>query len=204
MRRLTIGLTGTLGAGKSTALTVLAGLGARTASADAVAHRLSRPGGSIAKAVRRLFGREYLAADGSVNRSAVAKKVFASPHARRRLERATHPLIISELRREAAKGSAPVAVVDVPLLFEAGLHQEFDVTVAVTAPKAQALRRVRSRDGMLPAEASRRMLAQWPAARKTAAADVVWRNDGTRTDFVKLVKQYYRAWDLIARSAPKR
>ncbi len=204
MRKLRVGLTGTLGAGKSTALAALARLGAATVSADSVAHRLSGPGGRISRAVFREFGAPYLTADGSVDRPALAGLVFRDPNARRRLERATHPLIAAELRREASRSKNRVAVVDVPLLFEAGLEHEFDVTVAVTAPKSHALRRVRARDGMRPAEAARRMRAQWPAARKEAAADVVWRNSGSRADFVKLVRQYYRAWDLIASRAPNR
>lgn len=204
MRRLLIGLTGTLGAGKSTALAELARLGALVASADAVARRLSGPMGKLSRAVLREFGAPYLAADGSVDRPALARRVFRDPEARRRLERATHPLITAELKRELARGRSRVAVVDAPLLFEAGLEGEFDLTVAVTAPKAHALRRVRARDGLRPSEALRRMSAQWPSARKEAAADVVWRNAGRRLDFVKLVRQYYRAWELIASSAQNR
>ncbi|MBI4425035.1 MAG: dephospho-CoA kinase [Elusimicrobia bacterium] len=204
MRKLRVGLTGTLGAGKSTALRELARLGASTASADEAAHRLSRPGGRISRAVLRAFGAPYLTKDGAVDRPALARLVFGNPAARRRLERLTHPLIIAELRREAARGAGPVAVIDAPLLFEAGMAKEFDVTVSVSAPKARALERLRARDGMTPAQAARRMRAQWPQTRKEAAADVVWRNAGRRSDFVKLVRQYYRAWDLIARSAQNR
>lgn len=203
-RPILVGLTGILGAGKSTALAELARLGATTASADEAAHDLSGPGGKISRKVLRLFGAPYLSADGSVDRSAVARRVFADPAARRRLEKATHPLIMREVRRRLAAGRSPVAVVDAPLLFEAGLEREFDVTVAVTAPKAAALRRVRARGGLARGQALARMSAQWSAARKEEAADVAWRNSGRLTDFLKEVRRYYRAWELIARTAPPR
>lgn len=199
MRPLLVGLTGTLGAGKSTATTELARLGAATASADEAAHALSAPGGGISRAVKRLFGPRYLRRDGSVDRAAVAERVFADAAARRRLEAATHPLILREVRRKLSRRHGAVAVVDVPLLFEAGLAAEFDVTVTVSAPKERALRRVATR-GLTRAQALARMRSQWSARRKEGAADVVWRNAGTKTDFLKLVRRYHRAWDLIARS----
>lgn len=200
-RRIVIGLTGGLGSGKSTALAELARLGAATASADAVARELSGPGRPVSRAVRRLFGPGYLRADGSVDRPAVARRVFRCPADRKLLERATHPAILRRLGRAVATSLKRVAVVDAPLLFEAGLAPSFDLTVAVSVPRAQALRRVRARDGMSPVEAAGRMRAQWPSKRKEAAADIVWRNAGTRADFLKQVRQYYRAWDLMTRSA---
>ena len=198
MRRLTIGLTGTLGAGKSTALAELQRLGAATICADELARRLSAKGGAIARAVRRDFGPGFLRADGSVDRPALARRVFSDPEARRRLERATHPRILREALRLLGRSRAPVAVVDAPVLFEAGLGERFDVTVTVSAPRDAALRRL-ARRGMSRAESLRRMRAQWPARRKEAAADVVLSNRGSRKDFLKLVREYYRAWELIAR-----
>ena len=202
--RLLVGLTGGLGSGKSTALAELARLGAATASADAVAREFSGPGRPVSRAVRRLFGPSYLRGDGSVDRPAVARRVFRDPAARKRLERVTHPAIIRELRGVVERSRKRVAVVDAPLLFEAGMAPSFDLTVAVQAPRAQALRRVRARDGMSPAEASRRMRAQWPPVRKEAAADIVWRNASSRAEFLKQVRQYYRAWDLITRSTQEK
>ncbi|MCX5790134.1 MAG: dephospho-CoA kinase [Elusimicrobia bacterium] len=193
-----IGLTGTLGAGKSTALAELQRLGAATICADELAHRLSAKGGAIARAVRRDFGPGFLRADGSVDRPALARRVFSDPEARRRLERATHPRILREALRLLGRSRAPVAVVDAPVLFEAGLGGRFDVTVTVSAPRDAALRRL-ARRGMSRAESLRRMRAQWPARRKEAAADVVLSNRGSRKDFLKLVREYYRAWELIAR-----
>ncbi|MBI4422771.1 MAG: dephospho-CoA kinase [Elusimicrobia bacterium] len=196
-----IGLTGGLAAGKSTALEELRRLGAATASADEAARALSGPGGPLARAVRRLFGPGCLAADGSVDRAATARRVFADPAARRRLEAASHPAILREVERRLARSRRPVAVVDAPLLFEAGLEKRFDLTMTVSAPRAAALARARARGTMARAEALRRMRAQWPPARKERAADVVLANDGSKDDLRRKVRDYYRAFELLAGSS---
>src|SRR5579862_7538479 len=132
--RITIGLTGGLGTGKSTALAELKRLGAATVCADELAHELSTKGGAVSRAVRRLFGAGYLRADGSVDRAALARRVFTDPAARARLERAAHPLILREARKRLARQRSAVAVVDAPVLFEGRLERQFDLTVVVSAP----------------------------------------------------------------------
>jgi len=201
MRRLTVGLTGSIGAGKSEALAALARLGAATADCDAVARELSAPGGVLARAVSRSFGPRFLSPDGSVDRPALARLVFARPAARRKLERLSHPLILAEVRRRLRRSRVPVAVVAAPLLFEAGLGSSFDVTAAVTAPWPARLARSRRRDRSTAAQVRARARAQWPERRIAARADVALANAGTLADFRRRVAQYYRAWELIAQGS---
>lgn len=169
MRALRIGLTGGIGAGKSEALRAFARLGAATLSLDEVSR-----GPAVRRAQERLFG--------TADRAAIARRVFADPRARRRLERATHPLILREMRRWL-KAQRGVAVVEAPLLFEAGAQDDFDVTVAVVSRRKGDAGRAR---------------AQWAPRRKAEAADVVIRNDGTLADLRRTVKQYQDAFVLIA------
>lgn len=198
MRALRVGLTGSIGAGKSEALRAFAAEGAETFSADAVARELSGRGGPVAKAAARVLGPSALAVDGSLDRPRVAAAVFRNAAARRRLEKATHPLISRELERRLARVRRPVAVVDAPLLFEAGLQGRFDLTVCVAAPAAVRLGRAARRDRAARADIERRDRAQWPSARKETLSDVVIFNGGSRAALRRAVAEYQRAFELIA------
>lgn len=196
--RLLIGLTGGLGAGKSEALKAFARAGADTISLDRIARELSRKGGPIHRAATRAFGRGVLKAGGELDRRALARKVFRDPAARRRLEGLAHPVILRELGRRLARARRRVAVVDAPLLFEAGLERLFDVTMLVTAPRRLRLERVRRRDGMTAGEFAARARAQLPEAAKRRRADVVVANDRGLSALRRAAREYYMAFELIS------
>lgn len=191
MKALTVGLTGGIGSGKSLALSVFARLGADVASSDEIARRQAAPGGPAHRRIARLFG--------TADRAKVATIVFRDPAARRRLERATHPLILSEIRRRA-RNAGSLFVADVPLLFEKRLAGAFDATVAIAAPASLRLRRV-VRRGTPAAEARRRMAAQLSEAARAARADVVIPNGGSKKDFAQRVARYHEALMLLSRGA---
>ena len=133
-----VGLTGGLGAGKSTALAALERLGAATLSTDAVVHDLYQSD-EVRRAVVDRWGPE-MAPGGVVDRSVVATKAFASPDERQWLEELLWPRVgqrVAEWREEvSARAEKPLAaVVETPLLFEAGLEGLYDATVAVVAPE---------------------------------------------------------------------
>lgn len=173
--RLVVGLTGGIGAGKSTALKAFSELGVPTLSLDQVAREQARPGNDGWRAIKKAFPR-FVDEDGGIDRKRLGSHVFAHASARRRLERATHPSILREMERLLARLKG-VVVVDVPLLFEAGLQARFDVSVVVTAK--DQLKRVMKRDKLPAAEIRRRIKAQWPPERKAALADVRLDNDRT-------------------------
>lgn len=177
------GLTGGIGSGKSTALAALEELGAATLSADAVVHELLGTEEMRAALVARL-GPQALDAAGEVDRAAVARLVFDSAEDRAWLEGLLWPRVgarIAAWRAEvdARQPRPPAAVVEVPLLFEAGMESVFDTTIAVLADEPLRERRAAARGHAAVAERSARQLRQ---DEKAARAAHVVRNDGTREE----------------------
>jgi dephospho-CoA kinase len=174
-----VGLTGGLGAGKSTALAALAKLGAQVISSDAVVHELYE-GDELRDAVVTRFGAE-VAPDGIVDRAAVARAAFASPEDRAWLEATVWPLVGARvagwLERTRALRPAPVAaVVEVPLLFEAGLGDMYDATIAVISDEQVRAERASARGHALVDERAARQLSQQEKAER---ATFVVHNDGS-------------------------
>jgi dephospho-CoA kinase len=174
-----IGLTGGLGAGKSEALRVLGELGAATLSTDAVVHELLQDEELRALVVNRL-GPE-VARDGALDRSLIAERVFGDEDARAWLEGELWPRVgarVAQWRLELDGADPPprAAVVEVPLLFEAGMAPVFDQTIAVVADEAVRTERAGARGHASVAERTGRQLSQ---DEKSQRADFTVRNDGT-------------------------
>jgi dephospho-CoA kinase len=177
-----VGLTGGMGAGKSTALAALGRLGAEVISSDAVVHELYE-GAQLRDAVVQRFGAE-VAPDGVVDRAAVARHAFATPEDRAWLEAQIWPLVGARVAAwlEQARSMRPApqaAVVEVPLLFEAGLDRLYDATIAVIAEEAVRRRRAAGRGHELVDERSARQLSQQEKAER---ATFVVHNDGTEEE----------------------
>ncbi len=177
-----VGLTGGLGSGKSTALEALARLGADVISSDAVVHELYE-GAPLRDAVVARFGAE-VAPDGVVDRAAVARRAFATDEDRRWLEGQVWPLVAARVAQwlehaRSRQPPPPAAVVEVPLLFEAGLEQIYDATIAVTADEAVRRRRASERGHELVDERAARQLSQDEKARRATFAVA---NDGSIED----------------------
>jgi dephospho-CoA kinase len=132
--------------------------------------------------------------EGVLDRAGLGSYVFSHRAARRRLESVTHRLILKEMDRLLSRMRG-VVVVDVPLLFEAGLSRRFDVSVAVTS-KHQT-KRVMERDGLSAAQVRGRLAAQWPQEKKAAAADIVLDNDGTKKELDKKVARLDAGLQLL-------
>ncbi|MBI4676810.1 MAG: dephospho-CoA kinase [Elusimicrobia bacterium] len=200
-RRFIVALTGGLASGKSLALKALRRAGAATVALDEIAHEVARPGTAVFRRIVAAFGRGVLARKGGLDRRELARRVFADPAARSRIERITHPAIRREMWRRVGRARG-VVVVDVPLLFEKGkdsLAGRFDATLLISTTRRLQIRRATAR-GMTKAQARERMAAQLPDAVKAALADVVVRNTGTRKDFERLITEYYKAFELIRRA----
>ncbi len=158
-----IGLTGPTGAGKSTVAALWRENGIPVVDADALARQVTVPGSPSLAALVEAFSPAILAADGSLNRGELAKRAFATPESTERLNAITHPAIMALLRQrleQLADQGHPVAVVDAPLLFEAGVDSLCHRIVAVTAPADKRLARIMARDGLDEQAAARRMAAQ--------------------------------------------
>ena len=174
-----VGLTGGLGAGKSTALEALARLGAETLSTDAVVHELYASD-EVRDAVTERWGDE-VAPGGTVDRGAIARRVFAEPDERQWLEQLIWPKVGERVMafREAAlarEPAPPAAVVETPLLFEAGMDGAYDATIAVVADEAVRAERAGARGHEAVDERAARQLTQDEKAQR---ATFVVRNDGS-------------------------
>ena len=174
-----IGLTGGLGAGKSEALRALDALGAATLSTDAVVHELLQ-GDELRELVVERLGPE-VTRDGSLDRSLIAERVFGDEEARAWLEGELWPRVGTRVAtwRSALEEADPpprAAVVEVPLLFEAGMGSVFDHTIAVVADEAVRTERAGARGHAAVAERAGRQLSQDEKAQR---ADFTVRNDGT-------------------------
>jgi dephospho-CoA kinase len=177
-----VGLTGGLGAGKSTALSALARLGAATLSTDAVVHELYGTD-AVRDAVVERWG-DDVAPGGVVVRSAVARHAFATPEDRKWLEQLLWPKVgerVAAFREEALAADPPprAAVVETPLLFEAGLEGLYDATIAVVADEAVRRERAGARGHEAVDERTSRQLPQEEKARRATFAVP---NDGTVED----------------------
>jgi dephospho-CoA kinase len=174
-----VGLTGGLGAGKSEALNALAELGAATLSADAVVHELLA-GDELRDIVVARLG-DDMAPDGALDRSLMAERVFGDDDARKWLEGELWPRVgqrMAEWKQEvdSREPTPPAAVVEVPLLFESGMEQAFDATIAVIADEELRAERAGARGH---AAVDERAARQLPQGEKAQRADYTVRNDGT-------------------------
>lgn len=189
---LRVGLTGGIGSGKSTVSAELARLGAVVVDADRIARDVLGPGTPGLAAVVAEFGPQVLTPDGTLDRPALGRVVFADPVARTRLEEITHPLVAEEsARREAAAGTGDVVVHDVPLIVENGLADRYDLVVVVGAPEEVRLARLVEQRGMDRADALARIRAQADDAARRAVADVWLDNAGTREELLAAVRQLW-------------
>jgi dephospho-CoA kinase len=178
---LKVAITGGAGSGKSTVARLFAELGVPVLDADAAARRAVAPGSPAWQELSRLYGPEYFLADGELNRAKVAARIFADPEEKRRLEAVVHPRVAEEIAvrlQELAAQGAPLVLVEVPLLFEAGLAGAYDKVIVVDVDVADQVQRLSARDGRGAAEIAGILKAQLPLKDKVKKADFVVDNRG--------------------------
>jgi dephospho-CoA kinase len=186
-----VGLTGGLGAGKSTVAGLLAQHGAIVIDADAIAREVVRAGTPGFAAVVERFGPDIVGADGELDRARLAKIVFADETARNDLNGIVHPLVgrrSAEIMADTPDGA--IVVYDVPLLAEGGLAEGFDVVVVVEAELATRLRRLDER-GLAEADARARIAAQATDEQRRAIADEIVHNDGTQQELADQIRDLW-------------
>jgi dephospho-CoA kinase len=173
---VTIAVTGSLASGKSTFVELLGELGAETVSADEMVHHLLAEDDETIARVAERFGEEVRGEKG-IDRKALGRVVFGDAEALRSLEEILHPRVREETDRRAAGPGSHLFVVEIPLLFEGGGEERFDLTVAVTAPEERRRAWAEER-GM--EERQRRAIEdrQFSQEEKARRADVMVENDG--------------------------
>ncbi len=188
-----VGLTGGIGAGKSTVARTFVEQGAYHIDADAIAREVVGPGSAGLAALVEAFGPDILDADGSLDRPALAARAFADAESTQKLNAITHPLIgarTAELM-EAAPEDA-VILHDVPLLVEGGMAPLYDVVVVVHADADERLDRLVRLRGLDPADARARIAAQATDEQRRAVADIWIDNHGTPEE---LAAHALRVWN---------
>ncbi|WP_448192155.1 dephospho-CoA kinase [Azospirillum sp. sgz301742] len=201
-----LGLTGSIGMGKSTAARMLKRMGVPVCDSDAVVHRLLAKGGAAVTAIDAAF--PGVVVNGAVDRRALGAAVFGNPAALKILEAILHPRVQAAQRaflHQAARRGVRVACLDIPLLFETGGQRRVDHTIVVTAPFAVQKARVLARPGMTPEKFAGILLRQMPDAEKRRRADfVVNTGDGRRATRRALREIITKAKRIPARHWPPR
>ena len=195
-----VGLTGSIGMGKSTALNMFAELGAATWSADEAVHRLYGEGGAAVPSVAEMFPDAVI--KGVVDRSVLARLVLSDPEKLKNLEAIVHPLVAQDRKmflEDAIQSGVNVSVLDIPLLFESGAEGEFDTIVVVSAPENIQRARVLDRPGMTKEKFAAILQQQMPDQEKRAKADYVISTAGMLEETRKQVQTIYQ--DIIAQFA---
>lgn len=193
---LKIALTGGPGSGKSTVARMFRELGAEVIDADEVAHAVVAQGTTAWEELRREFGPDYFREDGSLDRAKLSRLVFRDTEARQKLNAIVHPQVTREIAHRlenlGARG-VKLVMVEVPLLFEAGLEKNYDLVIVVDAGEEEQMARLTARDGRPAQEAAGIIQAQWPLSAKKAQADFVVNNrnslEETRGQVKKLWQQ---------------
>ncbi len=171
---IVIGLTGSIAMGKTTAARALRRMGLPVHDADAAVHRVFRKGGAAVAAIEKAF--PDTVRGGVVDRGALGRHVFQDPEALNQLESIVHPLVRSnadEFLRRCGRRRAPIAVLDIPLLFETGRDRDCDTTILVSAPAFLQAQRVLRRPGMTEQRLAEIRARQMPDREKRRRADFV-------------------------------
>ncbi len=199
-RLVKIGLTGGIATGKSTVLRRWQQAGAQTVEADQLAHQTFEPATATWEEVVRVFGKDILNPDRTINRRKLGDIVFNDEPKRLALNRIVHPAVRqmwSRWLQEQARGGGDPAVVAIPLLYEVGAEKEFDFVTAVGCSEPTQMARLTAK-GMTELQARARVRAQWPLSLKMERAEFVIWNDGQPA---VLEQQADIVWQTIKESA---
>lgn len=198
---LIVGITGSLGTGKSTVASMFARLGAKVIDADRITHGLLRKNGACYHSVLRAFG-GCVAGPRGIDRAKLAGLVFNNPARLKKLDGIIHPRVYIQMKKEVAafQKNAKVVIVDVPLLFESGFDAYVDVAIVVTARRKDQIARAMGRLGITRADVLCRIRAQMPLKDKIRRADIIIDNSETKT---QTRKQVERIWQRLLQKKEK-
>ncbi len=192
---LKIGVTGSAGSGKSLVCEGFRRIGLVTLDCDEIARQVVEPGQAGYDLVVKAFGSEVVAPDRTLDRPALRRMIVTTKGSREKLESILHPIIISEtvrLMEDAVHSKQKSCAVEVPLLFELGMENLFDVVVVVTASDSTLVDRISRRDGVNRESAQKLLAIQMPQSEKVQKADYVIENRGEPEAVFKSVDGLYQ------------
>jgi dephospho-CoA kinase len=191
---IVLGLTGSLGAGKTTVARMFSKLGARVLDADKIAHKLIGPGMKGWRAIVLWLGKDILNKNQTVNREKLAEIVFKNKKDLKKLEKIIHPLVIGEIKKylDRNKTKNRVVIIDAPLLIEAGLKKKVDKLIVVKLDRKKQIARVLRQSRLSGGQILRRIKLQLPQSKKIAMADYIIDNNGNIKNTASQVKKIWR------------
>ena len=205
---LKVAVTGSAGSGKTAVCDRLKALGLEVINTDTLAREVVAPGSRGFKEIVNRFGPNVLQADGSLNRSALRRTITSDEKARRSLENIIHPKIIERMEMEmarAVKDGCTIIFVEVPLLFEAGWNDYFDVIVMVSADDETRIQRLMARDNVSRHEARALLQIQKPDHEKIQHSDFIIKNNGSGEQLAgevdRFLKMFYQKYQKNDESA---
>jgi dephospho-CoA kinase len=201
---IVVGLTGSIGMGKSNAGQALRKLGVPVHDADAAVHSLLGPGGAAVRKVAELFPRAL--SGNRIDRKVLGDLVFGDTPALRRLEGILHPLVRQSSRAfvtAAARRRLPVVVLDIPLLYESRGEKSVDLVIVVSAPRQIQRQRVMARPGMTEAKFRAILARQVPDGEKRRRADYVVRTGGHRGDTYRQLQRIVTELRVLGRAGKR-
>jgi dephospho-CoA kinase len=201
---LTVGITGGIGAGKTTVCKIFEELGAKVIYADELAKEIMENDESLKKKIKKIFGeKSYIG--GKLNRKFIADIIFSSDEKRKLLESIVHPAVIkrilSDLKKIADEGKYNFVIVEAALIFESGFDKELDYVLVVDADDEIKIKRIMKRDKCSKEEVLKRMRAQLDSKIKRELADMVIINDGDIDELRKKVSFFYSLFEKISKSS---
>lgn len=195
-----VGLTGGIGAGKTTVGALFAAFGVEVIDADEIARAVTRDDRAVLRAIAETLGARFIDADGGLDRAATRRAVFADAGLRKKLEGILHPVIRSRMEERAAACEDDYCILSVPLLLESGAVKRVDRVLVVDAPDEVRRARVRRRSGLSEREIDGVFAVQWERDRRLAAADDVIVNDGGVDDLDGVVETLHGRYLRLARA----
>jgi dephospho-CoA kinase len=191
-----IAVTGSYATGKGTVCAMFSELGAIEIDTDSIAREIVEPGMETLSRIVEAFGKEFLNSDGSLNRRALGKHVFADPEKVSILNSITHPKIRERIIELSPETNGKIYMINAPVLFEAHLEDNMDAVIVVSASKDQSIQRGAKRDGLDPSEIEMRLSRQISFNEKKKKSDYVIDNSG---DLNYTRKQVNEIWNSIIR-----
>jgi dephospho-CoA kinase len=194
-----VGLTGGIGSGKSTAARLFRDLGAGVVDVDDISHALTRPGGAAITEIASQFGQDFIAADGSLDRTRMRELVFKDPRAKDRLEAILHPLIGRQARDQVTRAEQPYVLLVVPLLLEKKVYRDLVRRVAVVDCSEQTqIERTMRRSGLSASAVRAILAAQLSRADRLDHADDILGNDGGEDELRRQVSALHQRYLNLA------
>jgi dephospho-CoA kinase len=201
---LIVGITGGIGAGKTTVCKIFEELGAKVIYADELAKEIMENDESLKRKIKKIFGeKSYIG--GKLNRKFIADIIFSSDEKRKLLESIVHPAVIkrilSDLKKIADEGKYNFVIVEAALIFESGFDKELDYVLVVDADDEIKIKRIMKRDKCSKEEVLKRMRAQLDSKIKRELADMVIINDGDIDELMEKVSFFYSLFEKISKSS---